>query len=162
MRSKTRLRLHGGVVTQRIANPLPSVEKIGIFLAQTAQRGRNIGPTCNKLLTGAALLALAACGSPGVTPCPSLAPIVDTAPELAGGPEFRSRCIVLEGGGSWECYPAEYLAILDICGLGNKPGCEAEARAAVDAISLESARANGAAALLDIHDAAVADMAGRE
>ncbi len=155
---ETRLGLYGGVVTQRIANPLPGLEKLRLFLAKTAQRGRNTRRTWQKLSTGAALLALAACGSPEVKPCPSVAPVLDPAPELAGGPEFRSRCIVLEGGGSWECYPGESLAILDICGLGNKPGCEAEARAAVDAISLERARANGAAALLDIHDEAVADM----
>jgi hypothetical protein len=144
------------VVTQRIANPLSPIENIRFFLAKTALGGRNGARTCKTLCTGAAALALAGCGAPTVAPCPSIAPPVDVAPELAGGPQFRSRCIVLTGGGSWECYPGEMRAILDICGLGGNPGCEAEARAAVDAISLERARSSGAAALLDIHDAAVA------
>lgn len=160
----TRSRLHGGVVTQRIANPLPRLENKAKNLEKMAQMGVSGGSVCKNafsaILCGLAL-SVTACGERPAAPCPAISPPVDAAPELAGGRQFRSRCIVLKGGGSWECYPEEARAILQICGLGNNPGCEAEARAAVDAISLKRARDGGAAALLDIHDAAVSDRAER-
>ena len=71
----SRSRLYGGEVTQRIANPLPGVEIICLFLSKTALKGRNRGRICQNISTGrgspmryqlgalgALSLALAGCG----------------------------------------------------------------------------------------------------
>lgn len=62
MGMKSSLRLYGGVVTQRIANPLSPLENIKFFLAKIAQTHANRVRTCKTLFTGAAALALAGCG----------------------------------------------------------------------------------------------------
>ena len=62
MRIKSRSRLYGGVVTQRIANPLSPIENIRFFLSKTALGGRNGWRTCKTFAAGAAALALAGCG----------------------------------------------------------------------------------------------------
>lgn len=48
------LRLYGGVVTQRIANPFTPSEIITFFLSQTAEQGVNPRSFCHNLSTGAA------------------------------------------------------------------------------------------------------------
>ena len=49
MRSKTRPWLHGGVVTQRIANPQMALENIEFFLQNIAEKGVNRWRTCKTL-----------------------------------------------------------------------------------------------------------------
>ena len=82
----TRSRLHGGVVTQRIANPLPRLENKAENLEKKAQTGPSGGSVCKNalsaLLCGLAL-SVTACGAPAAAPCPAISPPVDAAPELA-------------------------------------------------------------------------------
>ncbi len=82
-RERVCLRLHGGVVTQRIANPLSPIENIRFFLAKTALGGRNGARTCKTFAAGAAALALAGCGV--------LHPSEEAVKQ---GAEFGGRCAV--------------------------------------------------------------------
>ena len=99
-RMKTGLRLHGGVVTQRIANPLPRLVSKAEFLSQSAEKGPKRGPFCHngvKAALGGLALVLTACGEPNAAPYSPEPAAVDGAPELAGEP-FPDECEGLPAG----------------------------------------------------------------
>jgi hypothetical protein len=61
----SRLRPYGGVVTQRIANPLPPVENPEVFLSKTALKGRNASRICQNLSIRKGLSMRSISGAPG-------------------------------------------------------------------------------------------------